>query len=191
MEMRRQIIWSNLTATGLEQLQLLYRSDEIIADGIVLGVEQDEPFRIRYEIYCDTSWCVRKVTITSLTEDEQTIRLLADGSGNWTNEAGEELPAFKGCIDVDISVTPFTNTLPIRRLLLNCGESSDIKVVYIRVPEMQLSVEPQRYTCLEVNNSEGKYKFQSLDGDFTAILLVDSDQLVKDYLNLFKRVWAQ
>jgi hypothetical protein len=191
MEMRRQIIWSNLTATGLEQLQLLYRSDEIIADGIVLGVEQDVPFRIRYEIYCDTSWCVRKVTITSLTEDEQTIRLLADGSGNWTNEAGEELPAFKGCIDVDISVTPFTNTLPIRRLLLNCGESSDIKVVYIRVPEMQLSVEPQRYTCLEINNNEGKYKFQSLDGDFTAILLVDSDQLVKDYLNLFKRVWAQ
>jgi uncharacterized protein len=187
--MKRQIIWSNQTATGLEHLQLSSRNDEIVADSMVLGVEQDESFRVQYEICCDARWCVRKVTVTSLIEDGRTICLLADGSGNWTTEAGEKLPAFEGCLDVDISITPFTNTLPIRRLRLYQGQCAEIKVVYIKVPEMQLSVEPQRYTCIEVNASEGKYKFESLDGDFTAILSVDSDQLVKDYLNLFRRVW--
>jgi hypothetical protein len=189
--MKHQIIWSNLTATGLEHLYLSSRNDEIVADGIVLGVEQDQSFRVRYEIRCDTNWCVRKVMLTSLAEDGQTICLMADGSGNWTNQAGEKVSAFAGCLDVDISVTPFTNTLPLRRLRLNEGESSEIKVVYISVPEMQLSVKPQRYTCLEVNDIGSKYRFESLDADFTAVLSVDSDQLVEDYPNLFKRVWAQ
>jgi uncharacterized protein len=189
--MKRQVIWSNLTATGLEHFQLVSRDDEIIADGIVIGVENDVAFRIRYEIRCDSQWRVRTVTVTTLDEDEQTIRLTADGLGNWTNELGEVVSAFEGCLDVDITATPFTNTLPIRRLSLHPGESSEIKVVYISVPEMEVSVEPQRYTCLEVNDSGGKYRFESLDGDFTAILSVDSDSLVEAYPSLFQRVWSK
>jgi uncharacterized protein len=189
--MKRQVIWSNLTATGLEHFQLVSRADEMVADGIVIGVEKDVAFRIRYEIRCDAQWRVRKVTVTRLDENEQAIRLTADGLGNWSNEHGEVVSAFAGCLDVDITATPFTNTLPIRRLSLRQGESSEIKVVYISVPEMQVSVEPQRYTCLEVNDSAGKYKFESLDGDFTAILSVDSDSLVEDYPSLFQRVWSK
>ena len=191
MEMKRQIIWSNLTSTGLEHFQLSSRNNEIIADGIVIGVEQDVAFRIRYEIICDIHWQVRKVTVTSLAEKGQTICLVTDGSGNWTNETGEEIPAFLGCLDVDIRITPFTNTLPIRRLRLPEGQSSEIKVVYIDIPGMQLSVKPQRYTCLEIKENESKYKFESLDADFTAILTVDADKLVKDYPALFQCVWAE
>ena len=189
--MRRQVVWSNLTTTGLENFHLVCLKDEMIADGIVIGVENDVAFRIRYEIRCDANWRVRKVKVQSLGESEQTINLLANGSGNWTNEFGEVVAALEGCFDIDITATPFTNTLPIRRLSLHQGESSEIQVVYISIPEMKVSVEPQRYTCLEVNDSGGKYKFESLDGDFTAILSVDSDRLVEAYPNLFKRVWAR
>lgn len=189
--MKRQIIWSNLTSTGLEHLHLSSRNNVIVADGIVIGVEQDVAFRIRYEIICDIHWQVRKVTVASLGEAEQAICFVTDGSGNWINEKGEEIPAFQGCLDVDISVTPFTNTLPIRRLHLLQNQALDINVVYISVPEMQLSVKPQRYTCLEITDDESQYKFESLDADFTVILTVDADGLVKDYPALFRCVWAQ
>jgi hypothetical protein len=189
--MKHQMIWSNLTSTGLEHFQLSSRNNEIIADGIVIGVDQDVAFRIRYEIICDIHWQVRKVTIASLGEAEQAICLVTDGSGNWIHEKGEEISAFQGCLEVDISVTPFTNTLPIRRLRLHQGQSSEIKVVYIDIPGIQLSVKPQRYTCLEIKENESKYKFESLDADFTAILTVDADKLVKDYPALFQCVWAE
>jgi uncharacterized protein len=189
--MKRKIIWSNLTGTGLEHCQLLSRNNEIHADGVVLGIEQEIAFRIRYQICCDSNWGVRKVVVNSLDENEQTIQLTADGLGNWRNESGEALPEFAGCLDVDIMATPFTNTLPIRRLLLKQGESAEIKVVYLSLPEMQLSLEPQRYTCLELSDAVGKYRFESLDGDFTAIISVDADSLVEDYPNLFKRVRAR
>lgn len=188
--MKRKVIWSNLTTAGTEALHLSSRDGEIIADGVVLGLEKDAAFRIRYEIHCDNSWRVRKVFVESLDEDARTICLTSDGAGNWANELGEAMPEFEGCLDVDISATPFTNTLPIRRLALEQSESSELKVVYVAVPEMQLSVEPQRYTRLDSNDSVSKYKFESLNGTFTAILSVDADGLVKDYPELFERVWA-
>jgi uncharacterized protein len=189
--MKRKVIWSNLTETGLEHLHLFSGNHEIIADGVVLGIEEEVAFRIRYQIRCDSNWRVRTVTVKSLDEREQTIHLTADGLGNWSNESGTVLSEFAGCLDVDITATPFTNTLPIRRQLLKQGESTEIKVVYIRVPELQLTVEPQRYTCLESSELASKYRFESLDGDFTAVISVDADGLVEDYPGLFKRVWVR
>jgi uncharacterized protein len=187
--MLRKVIWSNQAAIGLEHFYLQRGNDEIIADGIVIGVEENVAFRMRYTINCDLKWHVRKVVVQLLDENERTIRFISDGFGNWTNESGNPVPELKGCFDVDITATPFTNTLPIRRLSLISGKSAEIKVVYFTIPEMQISVEPQRYTCLEASSAGGKYKFESLDGGFTAVITVDADGLVEDYPTLFKRVW--
>jgi hypothetical protein len=188
--MLRKIIWSNQADIGLEHFTLRHSDDEITADGIVIGVEEDLAFRIHYQITCDLRWQVRKVVVKSLEENEHTISFVSDGSGNWTNESANSISELKGCFDVDITATPFTNTLPIRRLNLSSGESAEIKVVYFTIPEMKVSVDPQRYTCLEAGSDGGKYKFESLDGDFTAVITVDADGLVEDYPTLFKRVWT-
>jgi hypothetical protein len=124
-----------------------------------------------------------------LEENEQMIRLESDGLGNWANEWGHSAPELKGCFDVDITATPFTNTLPIRRLRLAPGQSAEIKVVYITIPEMQVRVEPQEYTCLETSSAGGRFRFESLSDGFTAVITVDADGLVQDYPGLFKRVW--
>ena len=187
--MLRKMIWSNQAATGLEHFYLRRGDDEIMADGIVIGVDENVAFCIRYTINCDLKWQVRKVVVRSLDENEQTVRLVSDGFGNWTNESGHLVPELRGCFDIDIAATPFTNTLPIRRLGLISGESAEIKVVYFTIPEMRVSVEPQRYTCLEASSAGGKYKFESLDGGFTAVLTVDADGFVEDYPQLFKLVW--
>jgi len=187
--MLRKIIWSNQSDIGLEHFYLRRGHDEITADGTVIGVEENVAFRIRYQIRCDLKWHVRKVVVKSLEENEHTIRFVSDGIGNWTNESGNPVLELTGCVDVDITATPFTNTLPIQRLSLHSGESAEIKVVYFLIPEMQVRVEPQRYTCVETSNAGGKYKFESLNGGFTAVITVDADGLVEDYPELFKRVW--
>ncbi len=95
------------------------------------------------------------------------------------------------CLDVDISATPFTNTLPIRRLALQPGSSVILSMAYIAIPQMDIEATQQRYTCLEVTSFGGRYLYESLaDGvsRFTAELPVDSDGLVLDYPGLFRRV---
>ncbi|MCL4245981.1 MAG: putative glycolipid-binding domain-containing protein, partial [Candidatus Dadabacteria bacterium] len=88
-------------------------------------------------------------------------------------------------IDVDIFPTPFTNTIPIRRLGLGAGQSADIIVAYIKLPEMSVTSDPQRYTCVMPLKI---YRFESLDSDFKCDIEVDEDGLVVSYPGLFRRV---
>jgi hypothetical protein len=187
--MSRNVIWANQAEIGLEHFYLWVSDDGILADGVVIGVEEAIAFRVRYQIHCDPAWRVRKVFVQSLDVDERAILFDTDGLGDWTDESGRPVAELQGCIDVDITATPFTNTLPIRRLRLNSGESAEINVVYFVIPEMQVRVEAQRYTRLETNVSGGRYKFESLRDGFTADIIVDADGLVEDYPGLFKRVW--
>ncbi len=90
---------------------------------------------------------------------------------------------------MDISETPFTNSLPIRKLALAPGESAEISVAYFDGTELQPWPEPQRYTCLQKGEGSGLYRFLSLDGGFTAELPVDADGLVLDYPGLFNRAF--
>jgi hypothetical protein len=117
------------------------------------------------------------------------VELLSDGEGNWAGPDGQAVAYLEGCEYVDISETPFTNTLPIRRLGLAPGESAEIAVAYFDGIELQPWPEPQRYTCLEKGGGGGLYRFLSLDGGFTADLPVDADGLVHDYPELFERAF--
>ncbi len=187
--MERHILWSPWSEPGIEHLHLLPKEELILADSIVVGVHNHVPFRLQYEITCDTHWNVKQLALELLSGNHESINLRADGKGHWTIPAGDPVNLLDGCIDVDISATPFTNTLPIRRLALKPGQSAELLVVYILIPEMDLMTDRQRYTCLSVTNSGGLYKYESMDSDFSAQLPVDSDGLVFDYPGLFKGIW--
>ena len=186
--MRQEVMWSAWDAPGLEHLSLAMYNDSVVADGIVLGLTEGRPFRVAYEVRCDAAWRVRRARVGIPGSEVPGVDVLSDGEGNWTTSDGRALPELRGCIDVDISVTPFTNTLPIRRLSLTPMESAEVSVVYIEGTELQAWPEPQRYTCLEKCTGGALYRYLSLEGGFTAELPVDGEGLVLDYPGLFKRV---
>jgi hypothetical protein len=149
-------------------------------------VAEGRPFRLAYEVRCDAYWRGRYARVGVPGEPPKT-ELLSDGEGNWATSDGRAVAYLEGCGYVDISETPYTNTLPIWRLGLAPGESAEICVAYFDGTELQPWPEPQRYTCLEKDSDGGLYRFVSLDGGFTADLPVDADGLVFDYPGLFKR----
>ena len=85
---------------------------------------------------------------------------------------------------------PSPTTLPIRRLGFEPGESEELMVTYVRVPELLVGPERQRYGCLEAQADGGLYRFQALPSGFTAELPVDAEGLVIDYPGLFQRAWS-
>lgn len=187
--MERNVMWSRWHEPGLEHLRLVQTSNGIEATGILIAEADNVPFYAHYTILCDTQWRVQQVDI-SLLDGDKAILLKADGEGHWITASGNSMPSLTGCIDVDISATPFTNTLPIRRLDLAVGASRELTVAYIHLPEMLVKADKQRYTCLELTTSGGKYRYEGLLSNFTAELYVDHDGLVLDYPGLFGRVWT-
>jgi hypothetical protein len=177
--------WRDWDGEGLERLTLRETAIGVRAESVVIGKgDAGEAFAARYSIECDRDWRTRSVHVAVLGED-RAVGISSDGAGRWQDAAGQPVPALDGAIDVDITCTPFTNTLPIRRLGLEASQSGDLTVAYIDVPSLTLTADPQRYTCLEPMR---RYRFESLDSDFTREVEVDEHGLVTNYPGLFKRV---
>lgn len=190
--MEWNVMWAAWDGNGLEHMRLRDTVDGLVVDSVVLGLKDEQPFRLQYLIRCDQTWKVRSCTLNLLRffgDDEVDISVWTDGQGHWTDVNGNQLPALDGCIDVDISVTPFTNTLPIRRLALQAGQSAELLVAYIAVPEMTVQPMLQRYTCLESRDDGGLYRYESVESGYVAELPVDAQGLVLDYPDGWKRRW--
>ena len=69
---------------------------------------------------------------------DRRVMLRSDGSGRWEDGGGAERTAFRGCIDVDLTATPLTNILPIRRLAGRLDGGAVIRVLYIEAPRLRL-----------------------------------------------------
>lgn len=186
--MEREILWAPHEAPGLEHLRLREAEGAVRADGLIIGAEEGELFRLHYTLRCDTRWRTREVQITVTAGTSRDLCLRASGNGRWTDGTGNVLSALDGCLDIDITATPFTNTLPIRRLGLCLGESAELSVVYITAPSLKVTVERQRYTSLETSGLGSRYRFEAPADDFTAEITVDGDGLVMEYPGLFRRV---
>lgn len=191
---QRHIYWSPWHDPGLEHLHVELGEAGVKATGLVLRKSAGAHLRCRYELEADAGWRARSLTFAvadSGSGENRRIKLERDGEGAWRVD-GAAAPALDGCIDLDIQATPFTNSLAIRRLALGAGESADLRVAYLAVPELAVRPVEQRYTCLEALGTQGgEVRYEGLFRGFSAELALDGDGLVLDYPETFRRVWPR
>ena len=176
--------WASLDGDGLSHLTLAPEGETIIATGVAIGDRDGAPYGVRYRAVCDRDWTARRLDLE--TTDGHSVRVRSDGKGAWTDPDGWPLAAFDGCIDIDLEGSPFTNTLPIRRLELTPDAGAvELRMLYVPFDDFRPFVDEQRYRCVE---SGSRYHYEAVDGSFTAEITVDQDGLVSDYPPLFRRI---
>jgi hypothetical protein len=182
--MQKNILWTGIENRSLENLIITFTDTGTETTSCIIGFDNNAVYKAEYKISTDHLWQTISLEIKTQCNDLiQTIKFQSDGKGNWrTNEQPSTI--FEGCIDIDISLSPFTNTLPINRLNLSEGQSETIKVLYIDILNHKLNMVRQVYTKL----TKTKYKYQNVPNDFESIITVDEDGLVVSYPQLFKRV---
>jgi uncharacterized protein len=180
----RSVLWTRRDQISLEYFQLRQGAEGITLSGTVVTSHDGKALRAEYMVHCDRSWVTRSVRI-NLTRDAASteLNLITDDQRRWWND-GKELAEVAGCVDVDISLSPSTNTLPIRRLSLARGDSSDVVAAWMRFPELTVEPLPQRY----VRTGDRLYRYSSAGGAFTADIEVDELGLVVSYPPLWERV---
>ena len=173
---QRTLIWSGLSDPSMEFCTLRQTAGGWQLAGTVVAVQAAQPLRASYAIGCSVDWHTERVDLTVTDSDaERSLSLRPTGDGGWL--AGDQLiESVAGCVDVDLGITPATNTLPIRRLNLAVGESADVVATWVRFPSLVIQPLSQRYTRL----SEHCYRYES-DTGFSCVLDVDDDGLVTSY----------
>ncbi|TDE10965.1 putative glycolipid-binding domain-containing protein [Jiangella asiatica] len=176
----RDVMWTALSWPAIEHLDLRADRSSVVADAVVVALD-GRPTRLGYRIVAAPDWTVRRLELRPHGEPDLVLERRA--GDRWYDGAGVERHELAGCVDVDIALTPFTNTLPIRRVGLAAGDSADLRMVYVQVEHgLDVIAVDQYYMRLGADT----YRYRS--GDFTADLTVDVDGLVIDYPGLWRRL---
>lgn len=171
--------WRALGTGSVEHLDVLLRDGLVRARSVVdLG-----PERVEYAMELGPDWVFRALRLRSSTGRE--VDVSRDDDGRWHVD-GVPRADLADAVDVDLSFSPFTNTLPVRRLGLEVEAAADIVTAYVDGSTYAVTPDPQRYTRL----ASDRYVYESRDGDFHREITVDDDGFVVDYPGLFARLPA-
>lgn len=156
---------------------------QVEVDSTIIGVHNGAPYKVDYLLMAGPNWATLSCKIKIRVGEADDVRTFQhDGRGNWTCN-GASLDECKGATEIDISVTPFTNSLPINRLKMPVGESRRIQVVYIDVLGGTVRSATQQYTRI----SGDEFRYENVPNDFEAVITVDESGIVREYPELFTR----
>lgn len=171
--------WRPVDGEGLEHLVLRATVSGYTVRSKVIGRD----FAVSYAIDLDKDWRVLRFAVDSVDGRNRAYR--SPVPGRWEDGTGKPLPVFDGCIDIDLSFTCFTNSLPVRRLEFAQGQAREFAMLWMPSDTLDPFVDGQRYTCLEPGR---RFHYEATDGAFEADITFDDHGLVRDYPGLFRRV---
>jgi uncharacterized protein len=138
-------------------------------------------------VVCDAAWRTVSARVAGwldITPIEVVIG--ADTTRSWTLN-GRPCPELQGCEDIDLSFSPATNLLPIRRAGLAVGARVSVRAAWLRFPAITLESLDQTYERV----SESRYRYESRGGSFVALLETNAAGFVTHYPGLWQREEAR
>lgn len=177
--------WRTWDHDHLETLTLRWENEGWTATGEV-GREA-----ITYVIRLSATWQVRQFLLFR-DLDEPDLWLGADGTGRWGEMNGAHRHDLAGCTDIGLAITPFTNTISIRRLALDVGDDAEVTAAHIDVETLGVTPERHRFERITAR----RFRRTDLDrGDVTDLdrgdvteFDVDEYGLVNDQPRAFRRL---
>jgi hypothetical protein len=178
------ICWRRIDMIGLEFLTLRVGADGVRADSSVICA-WGGGFRLDHSWELTPDWRTRLLRVERHdASGRRALSLERDGEG-WCVD-GERRPDLEGADDPDLSVTPFCNTLVMRRVPPAEGASLIVETAYVDGDDLSVTRSRQRY------DRKGRRLFRYIDqgvaAGFEADLRVDEEGLVVHYEHLFERV---
>ena len=169
-----QILWRRLDLPGHDACRIWQDGDVQGLDGVAVWRDPSGPAHLAYHIACDGAWVTRSVRVQGrVGSRELTLSIHRADTGEWRVN-GESLPDLHGLQDMDLGVTPATNTLPIRRLRAARQYQAQIAAVWLDPADWGLKALPQTYQRRDAG-------WHYTAPGFAADLAVDTDGFVTDY----------
>jgi hypothetical protein len=172
---RRAVLWLRHEPTATETFLLSSDEGGWHLEGDVVALLDDKPAHIRYRITCDPGWRTLAAEVSQEAAGaRRELHITVRDGGRWWVEGAEDT-RLRGCTDIDLEISPCTNTIPIRRLDLAVGQEADVTAAWVRFPGLTIEPLQQRYTRTDAN----RYRYASRD--FATHIDVDDLGLVTRY----------
>ena len=176
--------WRRSDGLTLEVLRLRVESASHRAHSWLVDASA-RPFSVAYEWELDHAWRTRSLSVRLHEREIKTLSIERIGDTSWRVD-GAAARNLDGCEEIDLSITPFCNTLALRRFGPPPGGAGEITALYVSFPDLTCAPSHQKYDRL--GPSTFSYIDLGVHKGFEARLTVDDDGFVREYEGLFQRV---
>lgn len=164
--------WSQEDGSGTEHLTLEQHGERITATAVITSVRGEKPFAAWYQIFLDSRWQVKAVSVHRT--DSRWFIARSPEPGQWCDGDGLEMKNLAGCRDVLLQNSRFNLTPIIRRLRLAARDASEMDVMSVAIDTLVPKRMRQRISCLEPARL---YQLEDLSTGYTSNIEVDSGGL--------------
>jgi hypothetical protein len=176
------ILWRRLDRPGHESARLSESAAGIVLEGTAVFGESGQPCRLDYRVVCDRGWRTQSALVIGwLDRTRIDLDIAVDEARHWTLNR-RRCPRVHGCEDLDLSFSPATNLLAIRRVGLVPGARAAVRAAWLRFPEPSLEPLDQTYERI----ADWQYRYESDGGVFTAVLDTNAAGFVTRYEGLWE-----
>jgi hypothetical protein len=176
------ILWRRLDRPGHESARLSESASGIVLEGTAVFGESGQPCRLDYRVVCDRGWRTQSALVVGwLDRMRIDLDIAVDEAGSWTLNR-RPCPDVHGCHDLDLSFSPATNLLAIRRVGLAAGAHAAVRAAWLRFPDPALEPLDQTYERI----GDSRYRYESGAGTFTAVLDTNATGFVTRYEGLWE-----
>ncbi|MEV0029329.1 putative glycolipid-binding domain-containing protein [Nocardia sp. NPDC050793] len=181
------LTWRAHNATRMESVRVTLNGNRIRAAGRMIGgaCEDHPAFSASYDLVTDENGATKRLSLRATTAaGERHASIARDEENYWLVDAGGShvRSTFAGALDVDVVLSPFFNTLPIRRYgLQHAVGDMEVPVVYVRLPDLLVQEASLVY-------SSGTDGISVLSPVSSATVTVDEDGFLLDYPGLAERI---
>lgn len=181
-DLKRAVVWKNLLLNGMDYCALWHTTEGWLLKGSVVGILEDHSAgELRSSLRREVAH-LQSSSERTIGRDVKSLSLTVESRRVWRS-SGRELRDLHDCKDVDLALTPATNTLPIRRFNLRVGGTASVIAAWVKLPDLTVQPLPQTYT----RQTENSYRYESHTG-FSAEIAVDDFGLVIAYPGGWERV---
>jgi len=140
------------------------------------------PAGVAYSVETDESWRTKRGTVRGFVGDRSVNFDIRRDTENWRLN-GVVVPGLGHLLDLDLSFTPATNFLQLKRAAPKVGESVSLPAAWFNLDEGSLTELPQAYRRL----TETTYDYVAPSVPYQAVLEVYEDGFVMSYPGLWRR----
>lgn len=173
-------LWTALYTPGHDACRIERQADGWRLAGTAVFAHQRGPASLAYAVDCAEDWTTRRGTVRGWIGDDAVDADIRRDGEDWTLN-GEPQPQVRGCLDLDLGLTPATNRLQLSRAAVPVGGAVDFDVAWFD-GDGALRRLPQTYERL----TERTWRYASPDDGYHAVLEMNADGFVTHYPALWR-----
>lgn len=175
-------LWRRLDRPGHDAAFLRPRGDGWRLSGVAVFLHECGPASIAYSVEVDSRWNTKRGRVTGSVGDAEIDLSMVRDRDRWLLD-GVEIQGLGSLLDLDLSFTPATNLLQLKRTGLQVGERLAIPAAWFNLDGATLTELPQLYERL----TPTCFRYAAPSVPYEALLEISSDGFVESYPDLWKR----